>query len=90
MQPSDSLPAPLAPVDNHVDEAAAEPEPESEAEPESEPESGYDHGSNSVAEPESEPSTKGEPEVTEVAMIGVVLVVKMVVALVVEKEVVFG
>jgi len=60
IQPSDSLPAPLAPVDNHVDEAAAEPEPESEAEPE--PESGYEHGSNSVAEPESEPSTKGEPE----------------------------
>merc|ERR550534_2097160 len=49
-----SLPAPLAPPSNSVEEPATEPE--AEAEP------GYDHGSNSVAEPESEPSTKGEPE----------------------------
>merc|ERR1712088_966587 len=56
---SPSLPAPLAPPSNSVEEPAAEPEAEPESEPEAEP--GYDHGSNSL-EPESEPSTKGEPE----------------------------
>jgi len=35
----DSLPAPLAPVDNSV----AEPEPEPESEPEPEPEHDHDH-----------------------------------------------
>jgi len=58
---SPSLPAPLAPPSNSVEEPAAEPEAEPESEPEAEAEPGYDHGSNSV-EPESEPSTKGEPE----------------------------
>jgi len=57
-----SLPAPLAPPSNSVEEPATEPEAEPESEPEAEAEPGYDHGSNSVAEPESEPSTKGEPE----------------------------
>jgi len=58
---SPSLPAPLAPPSNSVEEPAAEPEAEPESEPEAEAEPGYDHGSNSL-EPESEPSTKGEPE----------------------------
>merc|ERR1712228_680924 len=49
---SPSLPAPLAPPSNSVEEPAAEPEAEPESEPEAEP--GYDHGSNSL-EPEPEP-----------------------------------
>merc|ERR1712088_475450 len=55
---SPSLPAPLAPPSNSVEEPAAEPEAEPESEPEAEP--GYDHGSNSL-EHESEQSTNYSP-----------------------------
>merc|ERR1719331_2475605 len=63
----DSLPAPLAPVDNSV----AEPEPEPETEPEPEPEHDHDHD-HARAEPHAAASVMGS---SLAAIVSIVLAV---------------